>query len=110
MNKINITSIKAQIQKFFTRTGVKKKRGADGVWAILLVIAIFVIIAISALHLYLFIQVKNDKIFQTTEAGENNQTEIDTEALQDIISQFDQKEKLFNRLLNERLDIVDPAI
>jgi len=110
MNKLNITNIKTRIQKLFTRAGTKKELGADGAWATLLAIAILIALATSGLHLYLFTQVKNDKIFQITEVGENNQIEIDMEALQETIDQFYQKEERFNTFLNERSVLVDPSL
>jgi len=110
MNKISITTLKAQIQKLFIRAGIKKERGAESAWAILVAIAILVALTTSVFHIYLFTQVKNDKIFQITEVGENNQTEINVGALQETINQFDQKEERFNMFLNERPILVDPSL
>ncbi len=114
MEKLSIKNIKMRAQKLFSHDGIKKDHGiygADSVWAILLGISVLIIIATSMWHLRLFVQVKNDKIFQVSGEGEeNSQIEINIEALEEVISQFDEKKARFDAFIKEKPYIIDPSL
>lgn len=114
MKKLSITNIKARVQNLFTRSSAKKEHGthgADNAWAVLLAISTLIIVGTSIWHLSLFIQVKNDKIFQASVEEESvSQSEVNVKVLEEVISQFDQKKSRFDTFLNEELDIIDPSL
>ena len=104
----------SKIKKFFVQEQkINKKRGTTGNpykdWAILFTASALILIGLFSFNAYLFYSIKNGTLFGSAEILKSSVKKYDHEGLDKLIRNQFEKEKTFEEIKENLVEIVDPS-
>jgi hypothetical protein len=79
-------------------------------WSLLLFCFFISLIAVGVASFYFFIQINKEQVFSMEMEVKEEVEILDVEKLKSTIKIFDEKQKLFDELSQQKPDIIDPAL
>jgi len=79
-------------------------------WSVLLVIFFIFLIFIAVVNMYLFTVINKEEIFAKEISGDEEIEMLNVENLKSIMEFFNKREENFNKLIEQKPDIVDPSL
>lgn len=110
MAKINFKNLTPKISQLFDRDKLKTPLKPYRDWAILLTVFFLILIILSAGNVYLFKQINKKRFFTKETSIRENVEMLNTEVLTETIGLFNKKTEEFEKLRNQKPDVVDPSL
>ncbi len=110
MAKFNFKNITKKFSKGHGEDKSKIEFSVYRDWSVFLVIFFIFLIFIAMANVYLFTIINKEEIFAKERSVEEEIEMLDIETLKNIMEFFDGRAENFNKLLEQKPDIVDPSL